>query len=95
VSRRARFTTSSVPDQNNGLGQSTCSASAATVRGMNFIDVLELFEKDPQTEGIIMVARLAAATKRRREYIRRNVTKPVSPTSGRHGPRQRMGQPAR
>jgi succinyl-CoA synthetase alpha subunit len=45
---------------------------------MNFIDVLELFEKDPQTEGIIMVGEIGGSDEEAAaEYIRRNVTKPV------------------
>jgi len=48
------------------------------VRGMNFIDVLELFEKDPQTEGIIMVGEIGGSDEEAAAaYIRRNVTKPV------------------
>ncbi len=41
---------------NNGLGQSTCvGIGGDPVRGMNFIDVLGLFGKDAQAEGIVMV----------------------------------------
>jgi len=62
-----------------GLGQSTCvGIGGDPVRGMNFIDVLELFERDPQTEGIVMVGEIggsdeeAAAT-----HIAQFVSKPV------------------
>ncbi len=45
---------------------------------MNFIDVLELFERDPQTEGIIMVGEIGGSDEEAAaEYIRRHVSKPV------------------
>jgi len=48
------------------------------VRGMNFIDVLELFEMDPQTEGIIMVGEIGGSDEEAgAEFIRDNVSKPV------------------
>jgi len=63
----------------NGLGQSTCvGIGGDPVRGMNFIDVLELFEKDPQTEGIIMVGEIGGTDEEAAaEYIKSNVSKPV------------------
>ncbi|MCC6170536.1 MAG: hypothetical protein IT481_00735, partial [Gammaproteobacteria bacterium] len=48
------------------------------VRGMNFVDVLELFERDPQTEGIIMVGEIGGSDEEAgAEYIRKYVSKPV------------------
>jgi succinyl-CoA synthetase alpha subunit len=45
---------------------------------MNFIDVLSLFEQDPQTEGIIMVGEIGGSDEEAgAEFIRRNVSKPV------------------
>jgi succinyl-CoA synthetase alpha subunit len=63
----------------NGLGQSTCvGIGGDPVRGMNFIDVIELFERDPQTEGIIMVGEIGGSDEEAAaEHIRRFVSKPV------------------
>jgi succinyl-CoA synthetase alpha subunit len=48
------------------------------VRGMSFIDVLALFEQDPQTEGILMVGEIGGSDEEAAaEYIRRHVSKPV------------------
>jgi len=48
------------------------------VRGMNFIDVLELFERDPRTEGIILVGEIGGSDEEAAaRYIHRFVSKPV------------------
>ncbi len=62
-----------------GLGQSTCvGIGGDPVRGLNFVDVLALFEADPATEGIIMVGEIGGADEEAgAEYIHRHVTKPV------------------
>jgi succinyl-CoA synthetase alpha subunit len=62
-----------------GLGQTTCvGIGGDPVRGMNFVDVLALFEADPKTEGIIMVGEIGGSDEEAgAEYIRKHVTKPV------------------
>jgi succinyl-CoA synthetase alpha subunit len=62
-----------------GLGQSTCvGIGGDPVRGMGFIDVLELFERDPYTRGIILVGEIGGSDEEAAAaYIRNFVTKPV------------------
>ncbi len=63
-----------------GLGQTTCvGIGGDPVKGLDFIDCLELFEADPQTEAIIMVGEIGGTREEQAaEYIKTHVTKPVA-----------------
>jgi succinyl-CoA synthetase alpha subunit len=62
-----------------GLGQSTCiGIGGDPIHGLDFIDCLELFEQDPQTEAVMMVGEIGgAAEETAAAYIRDHVSKPV------------------
>ena len=62
-----------------GFGQSSCiGIGGDPIPGMTFIDALELFQNDPQTEAIVMVGEIGGtAEDEAAAYIKENVTKPV------------------
>jgi succinyl-CoA synthetase alpha subunit len=63
----------------NGMGQSTCvGIGGDPVKGLNFIDVLALFEADPQTEKVVMIGEIGGSDEERAaEFIATKMTKPA------------------
>jgi succinyl-CoA synthetase alpha subunit len=63
-----------------GLGQSTCvGIGGDPVAGLDFVDVLKLFNEDPDTQAVMMMGEIGGnAEERAAEYIKAHMKKPVA-----------------
>lgn len=63
-----------------GLGQSTCvGIGGDPLNGTSFIDVLELFEKDPETEGVLLIGEIGGdAEEKAAEWAKKHLSKPLA-----------------
>ena len=80
ISRSGTLTYEAVKQTSDlGFGQTSCvGIGGDPIPGSSFIDILELFQNDPQTEAIVMVGEIGGtAEEAAAEFIQSNVTKPV------------------
>jgi succinyl-CoA synthetase alpha subunit len=62
-----------------GIGQSTCvGIGGDQIIGLNYVDLLPLFEKDPQTKAVIMIGEIGGtAEEEAAQFIKKQMSKPV------------------
>jgi succinyl-CoA synthetase alpha subunit len=81
IMSRSGTLTYEVVDQltTKGIGQSTCAGIGGDqIIGLNFVDLLGMFEKDPGTEAVIMIGEIGGtAEEEAAQFIEKHVSKPV------------------
>ena len=63
-----------------GIGQSTCvGIGGDPVNGTSYVDILEMFQADPDTDGVVMIGEIGGTREQEAaEYISRDFTKPLA-----------------
>ncbi|MGB8656358.1 MAG: succinate--CoA ligase subunit alpha [Candidatus Zixiibacteriota bacterium] len=63
----------------NGIGQSTCMGIGGDpIVGTGFLDVLDMFEKDPQTKAVVLIGEIGGTDEEEAAaFVKKNMTKPV------------------
>ena len=78
-----------------GIGQSTCvGIGGDPISGVTFVDILEKFENDPDTDNVVMIGEIGGTKEQEAaEYIKSEITKPIAAVIVRQSapPGKRMG----
>ncbi len=80
ISRSGTLTYETVDQlSKNGFGQSTCiGIGGDPIIGLDFVDLLAMFEKDPGTEAVVLIGEIGGtAEEEAAEYYKKNMKKPV------------------
>lgn len=80
ISRSGTLTYEAVwQTSSRGIGQTTCvGIGGDPVKGLNFIELLDLFEQDPETDGVVMIGEIGGSDETEAgRWVQQNMSKPV------------------